>query len=405
MAEVVYPTDEAILSHLCDRVATLHSGGRGGTSSPPSREQIAQMLSVAFAASLESEEGRRITFNLFFTREDYPINYRFRDRAELSAAALVRLSAALDSARSNIAIAAKGERLEVAGVWHKGSGEVGLFAVRVVGPGVLVVKYGAWLVLTYRRGQFVPYNDFNAVNDAGAIFAGPSPNYPEYEGRRNHAVVCRYRVVEEMIRIGHGGTLLVVPLRAAWRDEVRTEGFPPAAPEDRIRKVEEDAYVMWIRRQRAYAALVSNDFDVARLNQAVRAEHAGRLLAGYEIRKDLAAELDALARLTATDGMVLIQPDLTLLGFGVFFNLGEVACEIEAHDPYERAPRKIAGLTALGGARHQSAASAAARIPGALAIVASSDGSLTAMRRESADAPLVVHKHLELRLPQWPAYQ
>jgi hypothetical protein len=162
---------------------------------------------------------------------------------------------------------------------------------------------------------------------------------------------------------------------------------------------------MWIRRQRAYAALAASDAEIARLHQPSRMEHAGFLLGGYEIREELAAELDALARLTATDGMVLIHPDLTLLGFGVFFKLGEAECLIESHDPYERTSKAIAQLSALGGARHQSAAIAAARIPGALAIVASSDGSLTAMRRETSEAPLVVHKHLELRLPPWPVYQ
>jgi hypothetical protein len=405
MGDVLYPTDDAILTHLCEAIERIRSKGSGPPTEPPSRDQIARMLSVAFAASLESEEGRKVTFNIFFTREAYPMNYRFRERAPLSSGSLVRLSAALDAARSNIAIVASGETLDVGGTWHSGSGEVGLFAIRVVGPGVMVVKYGAWLVLTYRRGQFVPYGDFNAVNDAGAILQVPSPSYPEDDGRRNHAVVCRYRIVEEMLRIGHGGTLLIVPQEAAWRGEVRAEGFPPAAPEGRIQKVEEGAYVMWIRRQRAYEALAASDVEVARLGQAARTEHAGRLLGGYEIRKDLAAELDALARLTATDGMVLIHPDLTLIGFGVFFKLGEPACKIESHDPYERMIRPIAELSELGGARHQSAAIAAARIPGALAIVASSDGSLTVMRRENGTSPLVDHRHLELRLPPWPVYQ
>jgi hypothetical protein len=258
---------------------------------------------------------------------------------------------------------ASGETLSVAGIWHSASGEVGLFAIRVVGPGVTVVKYGALLVLTYRRGQFVPYGELNAMNDARAILEAPRPTCSDDDVRRNHVVVCRYRIVEEMLRIGHGGTLLIVPAQAAWRDEVRAEGFPPAAPEGRIREVEESAYVMWIRRQRAYAALAGSDAEIARLEQAARTEHAGRLLGGHAIREGLAAELDALARLTATDGMVLIHPDLTLLGFGVFFRLGEPECAIESHDPYERMIRPIAALSELGGARHQSAAIAAARIP------------------------------------------
>lgn len=406
MSNEAYPTDEAILTHLCETIDQIRRKGGGPPTPPPSKAQIERLISVAFAASLESEEGRRVTFNLFYTPENRTMNYRFRERSALSANALVRLSAALESPRSNIAITGEGDKLEVAGVWHSGSGEVGLFAVRVVGPGVLVVKYDARLILTYRRGQFVPYDgNFNWINDAGALLRLPGAGYPVAEGREEHAVVCRFRIVDEMLRIAHGGTLLVVPPGSDWQGHVATEGFAPISPETRVRDVEEDAYVMWTRRHRGYAALADDDDHVVRLGQPARMEHAGRLLAGHQIRQDLAAELNALARLSATDGMVLILPNLVLLGFGVFFKVGEPACRIESHDPYERAPREIAQLAALGGARHQSAAVAAASLPGSLAVVASSDGSLTAMRRASGDDALIVHKHLELRLPPWPAYQ
>ncbi|HMJ15694.1 MAG TPA: hypothetical protein VK524_29960 [Polyangiaceae bacterium] len=135
---------------------------------------------------------------------------------------------------------------------------------------------------------------------------------------------------------------------------------------------------------------------------------AAHLVTGYHFREKFAGELDAVARLTATDGMVLILPDLTMLGFGIFFVVAEIAkleCGIELHDPYERTMRAVGALSQLGGARHQSAAVAAARVPGVLAIVVSSDGTLTAMRRTDESAPLSVHKHLELRMPQWPIYQ
>ena len=400
MGDVHYPNDEAILAHVCGALETMHH-----PEPPPTRDQIARMLSVAFAASLESEEGRPVTFSVFFTRGDYPNNYKFRERTTFSPGALVRLSAALDKSRSRIAVAPNGDDLEIKGVWHAGSKQLGLFVVHVFSPGVLLVKYQGNLILTYRRGQFVRYDGtHNPENEAENLIREPGPGYSD-GGRNEHSVVCRLRAIEEMMRIGHGGTLLIVPPASDWRSQVASEGFAPAAAETRLRDTEEQAYLMWVRRGRAFSALTADDAAVARLGQEARREHAVRLLGGHEIRQELAAELDALARFTATDGMVLIQPDLALLGFGVFFELGEPPCAIRSVDPYEAEPREIAQLSRLGGARHQSAAIAAARLPGALAMVVSTDGSLTAMRRATEAEPLSVHRHLEMRLPKWPAYQ
>jgi len=400
MGDVHYPNDEAILSHLCEVIAKKHH-----PETPPTRGQVARMLSVAFAASLESEEGRPVTFSIFFTRGNYPINYKFRERVALSPSALVRMSAALDRSRSHIAVAPRGDDLEIAGLWHTGSMELGLFVIGVVSPGVLLVKYGASLILTYRRGQFVPYDGTpNPENEAEALVRQPSPGYTD--GTRNeHAVICRLRVIEEMMRIGHGGTLLIVPTTSHWRSQIASEGFAPAAPQTRLREAEEKAHLMWVRRRRAHDALSADDASVGRLGQQARMEHAARLLGGHEMHQELTAELDALARFTATDGMVLIHPDLTLLGFGVFFELGEPSCAIQSHDPYERSPKEIAQLSRLGGARHQSAAVAAARLPGALAVVVSTDGSLTAMRRAAETDSLVVHRHLEMRMPRWTVFR
>lgn len=97
MGDVQYPNDDAILSHVCDRLDHM----KGEVSARlPSRDQVAEMLSVAFAASLESEEGRAVTFSLFYAPDNYPINYRFRDPLPLSPGALVRLSAGLDPSKT-----------------------------------------------------------------------------------------------------------------------------------------------------------------------------------------------------------------------------------------------------------------------------------------------------------------
>jgi hypothetical protein len=405
MGELCYPNDKAIVSHICDRLEQMQLWPTAPPSLPPSRDQVVQMLAAAFAASLESEEGRPVTFTMFFGPNNLPINYRFRESAPLSTGTLVRLSAGLDHSRSNIAICAESQGLRIVGVWHLGAGEVGLFSIQVVGPGVFVVKYSARLILTYRRGQYVPYpGTHDSVNEAGKLFSEPSARYSR-RSREAHAVRCRFRVAEEMLRIGHGGTLLVAPYDLERGQEVASHRFPPAAPQERVREAEENAYDMWMRRQAAFQVLSGRRLKNCTLRANTRVTLAGHLLGGHASRERLAAELDALARLTATDGMVVILPDLIVLGFGVFVEVKDPECTIELHDPYEAAPRTMSALSHLGGARHQSAAVATARLPGALAIVVSADRTVTAMRRADDGAPLVVHTHLELRMPPWPVYQ
>ena len=105
----------------------------------------------------------------------------------------------------------------------------------------------------------------------------------------------------------------------------------------------------------------------------------------------LGVELQWLAHLTATDGMTVIRPDLTLLGFGVIFQMEgpPTGLPIRIVDPYAPAETEPASgtLSMLGGARHQSAAVTCHHFRGAVAIVASEDGNLSAMRWDSITKP------------------
>jgi hypothetical protein len=120
------------------------------------------------------------------------------------------------------------------------------------------------------------------------------------------------------------------------------------------------------------------------------------------IRSHFASELEWLGRLTATDGMTVIRPDLTLLGFGVFFDTQEDdknCTRVVVIDPYdESTDHEPQALASVGGARHQSAAVTCRRFPGATAIVASQDGSLSSMTWNPEGNVVVAFRHLELLL-------
>jgi hypothetical protein len=120
------------------------------------------------------------------------------------------------------------------------------------------------------------------------------------------------------------------------------------------------------------------------------------------IRSRYVAELDWLSHLTATDGMTVIHPDLTLLGFGVFFETQDDyqnPTRVEVIDPYDDGTeRQQQAVASFGGARHQSAALICRRFPGATAIVASQDGSLTSVTWNAERNAVIAYRHLELLL-------
>jgi hypothetical protein len=111
------------------------------------------------------------------------------------------------------------------------------------------------------------------------------------------------------------------------------------------------------------------------------------------------AELDWLSRLTTTDGMTVILPDLTVLAFGVFVETRKLdGVRVREEDSYS--PTVNQGTKRLSelawGARHQSAAFAGNKVKGATCIVASADGTLSTMQWDEKDEVGVVRRHLEL---------
>lgn len=360
------------------------------------------MMRVAFAASLESEEQRPVAFTLFFTRGRDCINFTFKEPLPFDPGAIVRLAPALDPAKTSIAVMEDpDENLGIVGLYHT-TMHLGFLTIQAISPGVLVLKYGSDLVLTYRRGHFAPYPGTPvAENTTFEVLKLPQPNHSD-ASRVQHATDCRLQIVREMLRIGHGGTLLLVPKEAEWKRHVSTVRYEPASPEPRVTVREEKSFRSWNQKLRAVTFL-----NAQHESQAAFAPSAvlglARSLASSHERGPLAAELESVARLSATDGMVVISAELVLLAFGVFFAVPEtIVHRIALIDPYEREQQQVTELRKLGGARHQSAAAAAMAVPGALAVVASADGALTAMRLDGDT--LKVHKHLELVLPEWPIY-
>ena len=194
-------------------------------------------------------------------------------------------------------------------------------------------------------------------------------------------------LVQAVAEHGHGGTLLVLPPDADWKSSASSSQFNPTKPcveaRDRLLEaVQEEPIVSKI---------------ASAITETVPGIKGGRIREN-RIREDsveLQNALDWIAKLTATDGITVIESDLTLLAFGVMVQMqGREDLVIEEHTLFEPAQRKT--LSQIGGARHQSAARACDALRGSVAFVASQDGELSSMRWDDKLGGVLLSRNLEL---------
>jgi hypothetical protein len=403
-----YPTDTPIIEGLAHCIEELRKAPDTGAlwPPPPTVEQLEELLNCSFATSLETEEGRNIAFTVsFFEGPQYQFSYTMRHPLPLSPGSLARLAVALDPWRARICVVPNGSALQITGIIHLGEQDayhgvrntVPQLSVRVLGPGILLVRYGPQLLLTYRRGRYEFHSGPSArVNLYGALGA---PSFRSLQGRTAgqlgedvRFMAALVRIARTMLAARHGGTLLILPHGATWEDRAPSRRYEPSAPVAVVKEAQ--------ARHREWQN--TRDEVVKEIAQGNVRPEAMWILADPLTPSRLTSELEWLGGLTATDGMTVILPDLTLLGFGVFFDTQEgadLATRVVVIDPYDDgADPQPKDLASLGGARHQSAAVTCRHFPGAIAVVASQDGSLSSMTWDDKDKVVTVFRHLELLL-------
>ena len=113
MSSFLYPTDRRILNGLRDCLESLRMGNPPSLlyPLPPTVEQLEELLNCAYAASLETEEGRNIAFTVdFFDNSEEPFPYHIKQPLPLLPRDLARLAVALDPWRSRICTVPVGKR-------------------------------------------------------------------------------------------------------------------------------------------------------------------------------------------------------------------------------------------------------------------------------------------------------
>jgi Probable sensor domain DACNV len=404
-----YPIDNEIIDKIFEYVQTVERGtaDRLNYVHAPRREQLIELIESAFAASLETEEGRNLTFTVsFFGDSEHRFDYRLQNVIGLNPRAVARLAVAVDAWRSRICVIEIDGSLQIAGLMHLGEqflfGErqdLSELSIRVFGPGTLTIKYCGLQVLAYQRGRRARLAShihdsagWSRSDALGALsFTSPKINsetlVEDIEFRDS-----LFRIARAMLNLQHGGTLLIVPDNIAWEERVFARRYAPTGPVPLVKEAKALTKAYVNRRDNGLLPVTAekpSDIDLSFLSPDL-------------VRFSFSHALEWLAHLTATDGMTVVLRDFTILDFGVFFNTHEDdgdRTRVIVNDPYsDEINLKPESLESIGGARHQSAAVTCRSLKGAHAIVVSQDGSLSSMMWDSEKNAVLVNRHLELLL-------
>jgi hypothetical protein len=353
-----------------------------------SRDQLAEVLSACFLASMMTDEGRPVRFRLLITPLDaLPIEgepnrgvlrLRFDESRELLPDELRRLSPAVPFETSLIGAWLEGSELRIWGIAHSGaswlaptwggrdSGVMWTRAaiVHVTGPGRIAVRSSARLVAGVERGALI----------SSAMDVFESKWLPRlFAQDKTLLQTLSQHLMRRALRLiraaGHGGMILIADVEEAERFKrgigaVRLKyTFADEEPRGRYRTLVA-RLVRALERMSPTGAvrwedyLDGNDPALAEIEQSV-----------FELSR-------LIASLAATDGAVLLNKRFDLIGFGA-----EVSAEIPApkavwHAIDIEGVRRACDLAESVGTRHRAAYRFVQHHPDGLAAVISSDGAV-----------------------------
>lgn len=332
--------------------------------------RLAALLDLAFYASMTTEEGRRATFSIAVAKPSDFRGHMFAQSVPVTVEALRKLSAACDDDETAVLVWFEGDDWFV---WAVGlnekmpprsskirSGNYHLI-ISVRDAGAIDVRFQDDVLFTYAEGKGDVLGDQLWVADmVQAALPAPAP-----DRLAMHHLVGIQRA---MRRHGRGGVLLVV-------------SSPPSQVEI--------AYPMLPGGPLPHAAMMEETFLQGLAHGAKESD--GEPSSQDDLRRYAIDRTDAQAamigRLTAIDGLVIIDHAMCVRGFGakipVSDGFGAIAVtHVNALD-HSEVPTTVGDF--FSGMRHKSAAAVCKEAGTALALVQSQDGALTVILAEEGE--------------------
>ncbi len=349
-------------------------------------EQLAQLCTVCFWASLEVEEGRQVRGTLSLcSPESVPLSRRFTKPVHVNVRNLVALLTA--SPRSPLAVHGGPQGLEVWGILD--SEPEGLLRLRIAGNGILLASRARRVLALLHQGKAsIPAAaDEESLGQLVAHTLGKEDDL----GRHGNAPSQLIRVITTMIMHGHGGSLVLVPPDDdSWRSGVRFR-FCFDEPSTRVLHNSVQNFKSLVgEATRSYEELLSGRSSCAAL---------GALREQYEAAHFLRTLSESLFRrvgeLGRVDGAVVMDLGLRLHGFGAKLLYGPEEFHLATLNAVTGNLRTRVSLADLGGMRHQSAARFVNANRGTDVFVVSQDGRLSIFTWSENLQTVAAVQHLE----------
>jgi hypothetical protein len=374
-----------------------------------SDDELVRLLTTVFFAGLETYEGEHHSIGVTFvgrSQSDFVMTdaaasagvplyrwkiLRFASPRPFAPRELAKLSVASAERRIYSAVGVLEDgTLAVIGLAREGvnSGPDPFVKIFTSRPGCLEIRSGRELVIEYERGAILAVTDdpvFAADSSIHRALTTIASNSGVEEHVVPHYLDAVAFLVREMIAHGRGGILIIdteeepavtgaAPyamvldsslaslLRLAWRIGSGSPALPVTAgarrPGDqRIREVSAPP------AGAAFGQLLRSAF-------LTEAERVG----------------EEFGRLTAIDGAVLLNCNLGLTAFGIILPVGGSVPINERAGNGDHPPRLMDFDSR--GTRHRAAATYAAEHPGSVVFVASEDGQVSCLLRESVSSPV-----------------
>jgi DisA bacterial checkpoint controller nucleotide-binding len=355
------------------------------------KDQIADFVDTAYWSSLLANEGRNTHVRLAAvtqqTREDIlqfsvPVRYEESQIARLSPAVphmgclLVDLS-----------------KMEIWGISRKQL-PFDTITLKVVRPGVVQVGVGLYRTFLVFAGRTATQVLSTGNTDLPqAIRTALRKGIPTDDRLETQAVwreaLALADVARNVVKNGHGGTLLVVPDDDdKWRSCIDPLGFGFAIRDSSIPDSIRSELKRMNEHSRALQEILQTDLpDSDKFVIAFNVSHNDWV--------DRNA-IDAIARMAAIDGAVVLTSEARVIGFGSKISVKESPPSVSRIGPgSERQKINSCELEALGGMRHQSAARFVGANHNCAAIVVSEDGPMSFMSWHAEGECVLVVKNAD----------
>ena len=373
-----------------------------------SDDELVRLLTMVFFAGLETYEGEHHSIGVTFVgrnQSDFVMTdaaaaagvplyrwkiLRFASPRPFVPRELAKLSVASAERRIYSAVGVLDDgSLAVIGLAREGvnSGPDPFVKIVTSRPGCLEIRSGRELVIEYERGAILAVTD-DPVFAADSSIHRALKTIASNSGVEDH-VIPHYLdavafLVREMIAHGRGGILII-----ATEEEPAVTGTAPYA------MVLDSSLASLLRlawRIGSGSGITSTTGVWRHGDQRVRevsAPPAGAAF-GQLLRSAFLTEAERvgeeLGRLTAIDGAVLLNCNLGLTAFGVILPVGGSVPIIERTGNGDH-PARLMDFDSRG-TRHRAAATYAAEHPGSVVFVASEDGQVSCLLRESVSSPV-----------------